>query len=214
MPTMRSVDASPHLGPTDLPFSPAAERNGAPILALLRTWLPGNAAVLELASGTGQHAQHFAAAQPGWVWQPSEARAEALPVVAARCAGLPNVLAPLPLDVQARPWAVPAAAFDAVYVANLLHIAPWPATPALLNGAARCLKPGGVLVVYGPFVVDGEALAPSNAAFDADLRLQDSRWGLRSLQRVQRAAGDAGLLLAERRAMPANNLMLRFAAAS
>jgi SAM-dependent methyltransferase len=105
-----------------------------------------------------------------------------------------------------------AAAFDAVFVANLLHIAPWEATPALLKGAARCLKPGGVLAVYGPFVVDGEPLAPSNAAFDADLRLRDARWGLRSLRQVQGAARDAGLVLAEPCAMPANNLMLRFAA--
>jgi SAM-dependent methyltransferase len=201
----------PHPGPADLPFSPAAERNAAPILARLRAWLPADALVLEVASGTGQHAQHFAAAEPGWVWQPSEARAEALPAVAARCAGQPNVRPPRVLDVLAQPWSLPAAGFDAVFVANLLHIAPWAATPALLHGAARCLKPGGVLAVYGPFVVDGEPLAPSNAAFDADLRGRDARWGLRSLQTVQRAARDAGLELAERCAMPANNLMLRFA---
>jgi SAM-dependent methyltransferase len=204
----------PHPCLSDLPFSPAAERNTAPILALLRAWLPVDALVLEVASGTGQHAHRFAAAQPRWQWQPSEARTEVLQVVTARCAGLPNVRVPLRLDVQHHPWPVDAAAFDAVYVANLLHIAPWEATPALLQGAARCLKPGGVLVVYGPFIVDGEPLAVSNAAFDTDLRLRDVRWGLRSLQQVQRAALDAGLVLAERCAMPANNLMLRLAAAS
>jgi SAM-dependent methyltransferase len=101
------------------------------------------------------------------------------------------------------------ASFDAVFVANMLHIAPWEATPALMQGAARCLKPGGVLAIYGPFVVDGESLAPSNAAFDADLRGRDARWGLRTLGDVQAAAEDAGLTLAERVAMPANNLMLR-----
>ena len=206
------VDPQPP-GPPDLPFSPAAERNAAPILALLRAWLPADAVVLEVASGTGQHALHFAAAEPGWVWQPSEARAEALPAVAARCAGQRNVRPPRVLDVLARPWPLDATTFDAVFVANLLHIAPWAATPALLQGAARCLKPGGVLAVYGPFSVDGEPLAPSNAAFDADLRGRDARWGLRSLQTVQRAARDAGLELAERCAMPANNLMLRFALA-
>ena len=109
--------------------------------------------------------------------------------------------------------AVGVAAFDAVFVANLLHIAPWEATPALLNGAARCLRPAGVLAVYGPFIVDDEPLAPSNAAFDADLRMRDGHWGLRSLQKIQDAARDAGLVLAKRCAMPANKWMLRFVAA-
>ncbi len=199
------------MNPADLPFSPAAERNAAPILALLQTWLPENARVLELASGTGQHARHFAAAQPGWDWQPSEALRDALPVVAARGAGLPNLRQPLQLDVQAASWPVDADSFDAVFVANLLHISAWESTPAVLQGAARCLKPGGWLAVYGPFRVEGEALAPSNAAFDADLRLRDARWGLRSLQAVQAAAEDAGLVLVERCAMPANNMILRFA---
>jgi SAM-dependent methyltransferase len=197
--------------PIDLPFSAAAERNAAPILALLQAWLPRSARVLELASGTGQHARHFAEAQPGWDWQPSEARPEALPVVAARCTGVPNVRAGIPLDVLAPTWPVDAAMFDAVFVANLLHIAPWATTPAVMQGAARCLKPGGCLVVYGPFIVDGETLAPSNAAFDADLKARDARWGLRRLHEVEAAAREAGLVLAERQAMPANNLMLRFA---
>ncbi len=199
---------------TDLPFSLAAERNAAPILAVLQAWLPAAARVLEVASGTGQHARHFAAAQPGWDWQPSEARDEALPVLAARSTGLPNLRPPLRLDVQAQPWPLDAAAFDAVFVANLLHIAPWAATRALMHGAARCLQPAGVLLVYGPFVVDGEPLAPGNAAFDADLRGRDARWGLRALREVRDAARDAGLVLVERRAMPANNLMLRFGPAA
>jgi SAM-dependent methyltransferase len=198
----------------DLPFSAAAERNAAPILAQLQAWLPPQARVLEIASGTGQHAQHFATAQPQWQWQPSDGRAEALPTVAARCVGLSNVvLPPLHLDVELGPWPEGADAFDAVFVANLLHISPWPATPALMKGAARVLKPGAPLMIYGPFVVDGEPLAPSNAAFDADLRQRDSRWGLRTLAQVQAAAGAAGLVLDERCTMPANNLMLRFRAA-
>jgi SAM-dependent methyltransferase len=195
-----------------LPFSPAAERNAAPILAQLQRWLPAQARVLEVASGTGQHARHFAQAQPGWDWQPSEAQAEALPLVAARCTGLPNVRPPLQLDVMQALWPVEAHSFDALLVANLLHIAPWPATPALLQGAARCLRPGGQLLVYGPFVVEGETLAPSNAAFDADLRQRDARWGLRTLQQVQAAAQQAGLQWVERCAMPANNLLLRLRA--
>jgi len=216
MPTVNMSNAAPppQSPPDDLPFSPAAERNSAPILTVLSAWLPPDALVLELASGTGQHAQHFAAAQPGWQWQPSDARAEALPVVAARCAGLPNVRPPLRLDAQVQPWPIGAASVDAVFVANLLHIAPWEVTPALMHGAARGLKPGGVLLVYGPCIVDDEPLAPSNAAFDADLRMRDSRWGLRSLEQIQRAAQAAGLMLAGRCAMPANNLMLRFVAAA
>ena len=206
---MPSAALPPQRETPDLPFSPAAERNAEPILAVLRGWLPPQALVLELASGTGQHARHFAAAEPGWQWQPSEAAAEALPVLDARRAGLPNLRPPLRLDLLAEPWPVDAAGFDAVFVANLTHIAPWAATPALMRGAARALKPGGRLAVYGAFAIDGEPLAPSNAAFDADLRRRDPRWGLRSMQAVLAAARDAGLVPAARTAMPANNWMLR-----
>lgn len=213
---MTTLPASPSPAPlpiADLPFSAAAQRNAEPILAVLRQWLPARARVLEIASGTGQHAQHFGAAQPDWAWQPTEAQAAALPVIEARCAGLPAVRRPLLLDVLAQPWPVDTHAFDGVYAANLLHIAPWAATPAFFQGAARCLAPGGSVVVYGPFAIEGEPLAPSNAAFDADLRARDARWGLRTLQQVAQAAQHAGLHLADRRAMPANNLMLRFTAA-
>jgi SAM-dependent methyltransferase len=193
-----------------LPHSPAAERNAPHILLALQAWLPPQARVLEVASGTGQHAQHFAAAMPGWDWQPTEATAAPLASIAARCEGQAGVRAPLVLDVLTA-WPVPAAGFDAVYTANLLHIAPWAVTPAFMQGAARALRPGGVLVVYGPFVVDGEPLAPSNAAFDADLRNRNPLWGLRALHEVQAAAASAGLRLVERRGMPANNLLLHFA---
>jgi SAM-dependent methyltransferase len=199
--------------PADLPFSPAAERNAPHILRVLQGWLPPKATVLEIASGTGQHALHFAQAQPQWRWWPTEAQAAALPVLQARCAGLANVQAPQVLDVMAPAWPVPAGAFDAVVVANLLHISPWPATAAFFRGAARALRPGGCVAVYGPFVVPGEPLAPSNAAFDADLRARDARWGLRSLQDVQAEALAAGLRLDERHDMPANNLLLRWVAA-
>ena len=192
-----------------LPHSPAAERNAPHILGVLQTWLPPQAHVLEVASGTGQHAQHFVAAMAGWDWQPTEANGAALAALWARCAGLPGVRAPVVLDVLAA-WPVAAASFDAVYVANLLHIAPWAVTPAFMHGAARALRPGAALVVYGPFIVAGEALAPSNAAFDADLRSRNAQWGLRALSEVQAAAWACGLRLAERRAMPANNLLLRF----
>jgi SAM-dependent methyltransferase len=203
----------PAPAPADLPFSAAAERNAPPILQALSSWLAPQARVLEVASGTGQHAAHFAKAQPGWQWQPSGPDPATLPAMAARCAGLSNVRPPLPLDVLQDPWPVDAAAgagFDAVYCANMLHIAPWPVTAAYFRGAAACLGTAGVVVVYGPFIVDGEPVLPSNAAFDADLRGRNPLWGLRRLAEVAQAAADAGLVLQQRLAMPANNLLLRF----
>ncbi len=205
-----STPPSPAPVPAELPFSAATERNGPPILQALSTWLAPQAQVLEVASGTGQHAAHFAQVQPGWNWQPSGPDPATLPHIATRCAGLPNVRAPLALDVLQAPWPVEGAGFDAVYCANMLHIAPWSVTPAFFQGAARCLVAGGVVVVYGPFIVDGEPVLPSNAAFDADLRARNPLWGLRRLAEVTQAAADAGLVLQERLAMPANNLLLRF----
>jgi SAM-dependent methyltransferase len=218
MPLMNPASAFPRahpaVDPSMLPFSPAAERNAPHIGAALAGWLPAQARVLEVASGTGQHAAHFVQAQLGWTWQPTEAEAQSLPALAARCAGLPQVRPPLQLDVLAPAWPVAESAFDAVYCANLLHIAPWPVTAAFFAGAARALAPGGTVAVYGPFIVDGEPLAPSNAAFDADLRARHPAWGLRRLADVVQAAAQAGLTLHERMAMPANNLLLRFGRAA
>ena len=194
-----------------LAFSPAAERNRVPILEVLAGWLAPGAAVLELASGSGQHAAHFAAAQPGWTWQPTDADAGVLPSIAARCAGLDNVAAPRPLDLLAHApdrWPPRPGGWDAVFAANLVHISPWAVTPALMRGAALALAPGGLLLLYGPVIVDGEPLAPSNAAFDASLRARDPAWGLRRLVDLQDEAKAAGLHWRSRQAMPANNLML------
>jgi SAM-dependent methyltransferase len=192
----------------DLPFSPAADRNKEPILAALRARLPAQARILEIASGTGQHAAHLAAAMPGWHWQPSEHRADALPVIAARCAGLANVAAPISLDLLAEAWPGAPLGCDAVYCANVLHIAPWAVTAGLMRGAARQLLPGGRLCVYGPFVIDGLPTAPSNLAFDADLRAQDAAWGLRRLTDVHAEAAAAGLVHVETVEMPANNRLV------
>jgi SAM-dependent methyltransferase len=199
-----------------LPSSRAAERNKQPILEVLQRWLPPKASVLEVASGTGQHAVHFAAQQPLWQWQPSDGDAAALPTIASRCAPWGNVAAPLHLDllsgdgdgVQPGLPEAERGSFDAVYVANLLHISPWPACAALMRLAATHLRAGGLLVVYGPFDVEGEALAPGNRDFDADLRARDARWGLRRLGQVQAEASRVGLEFVQRVAMPANNLML------
>ena len=194
----------------ELPFSAAAERNQQPILQVLRRVLPAPSRVLEIASGTGQHAAHFAAAEPRWAWQPTDREADALLVIAARCAALPHVRAPLRLDVLETPWPAAIGEVDAVFNANMLHISPWATCPALMAGAARCLTAGGRLVLYGPFIVDGEATAPGNLAFDVDLRASDATWGIRRLADVVEQARAVGLQLRERIAMPANNLMLVF----
>ena len=189
--------------------SPPAERNRAPILAELSRLLPARGLMLEIASGTGQHAAHFAAALPGWRWQPTDGDARSLASIAAWCTGLANVLPARTLDVlDDADWSATPAPVDAVYCANMLHISPWPACAALMAGAARHLAPHGLLLLYGPYVVDGETTAPSNLAFDADLRSRNPAWGLRRLADVLQEAHAAGLGLRERIAMPANNLLL------
>ncbi|MFZ3117056.1 MAG: DUF938 domain-containing protein [Variovorax sp.] len=200
---------------TDLPFSTAAERNKQPILDALRDLLGERGAALEIASGTGQHAVWFAAALKDWVWQPTDADARALPAIATRIAqsGLTNLRPPVRLDVMSTPWPAAEAPFaerfDAIFCANMLHIAPPATCAALMQGAARHLQPDGVLITYGPYLEDGP-IAPSNAAFDRSLRARDPAWGIRRLDDVVREAAHAGLALRERRPMPANNLLLMF----
>jgi hypothetical protein len=191
--------------------STAADRNRGPLLDLLTRVLPPTGLALEIASGTGQHVAHFAAGLPGWRWQPSDPDPGARASIAAWCAGYANVLPPLDLDVMAPDWPGAPDRVDAVACANMIHISPLPTCAALMNGAARHLAPAGVLLVYGPFLVEGEPTAASNLAFDADLRARNPAWGLRRLGDVQAVAGAAGLVLRERVAMPANNLTLVFA---
>lgn len=185
--------------------APAAERNREPLLAVLRRVLPQHhgAQVLELASGTGQHALHFASALPHLRWQPTDADADARASIAAwrAEAGLDNLLPPLFLDVR-EPW--PVAAADAIFCANMVHISPWTCTLALLAGAAAVLPPGSPLVLYGPYRRGGAHTAPSNAAFDASLRARDPSWGVRDLEVV--VAEARGFTLDEVVEMPANNL--------
>jgi len=189
--------------------SPAAERNKGPILAELLRLLPVRGHLLEVAAGTGQHAAHFAAALPEWTWLPTEPDATMLSAIAARTADLPQVAVPVALDVR-EAWPVAPASLDAVYCANMVHISPWDCTEGLMHGAGRALRPGGLLVLYGPYVVEGEPLARSNAAFDADLRRRNPAWGLRTLADVTAQAAEAGLDPLERLDMPANNLLLAF----
>lgn len=198
----------------EIPFSPAADRNKQPILDLLRNVLPARGRALEIASGTGQHVAWFAAALPQWRWQPSDVVAAALPGIAAQVtqAGCGNVAAPVLLDVRDACWPSQGAAFgepfDLVYCANMVHIAPWECCVGLMRGCGRYLAAAGRLVTYGPYFESGVAPAPSNLAFDRDLRMRDPAWGIRSLADVVAQARLAGLELRERHAMPANNLLL------
>ena len=199
------------MSPDPRRHNPAAERNRVPILIELLRLLPAQGAMLEIAAGTGQHAAHFAAALPGWRWLPSDGDARSMTSIGAWCAAIANVLPPLHVDVLAAPWPGVPANIDAMFCANLLHISRWATTPALMQGAARHLPVQGLLLLYGPCIVDGEATAPSNEAFDADLRARDPAWGLRTLAAVVQEAEAVGLHLRERVAMPANNLLLVFA---
>jgi len=198
------------MSPDPRRHSPAAERNRGPILAELLRLLPAQGLMLEIAAGTGQHAAHFAAALPGWRWQPSDGDARSMASIGAWCEAVANLLPPLHLDVLATPWPGVPAKVDAMFCANLLHISPWATTPALMQGAARHLTIHGLLLLYGPYFVDGETTAPSNEAFDADLRARNPAWGLRSLAAVVQEAQAVGLHLRQRVAMPANNLLLVF----
>ena len=197
-----------------LQHSPAAERNREPILACLQSLLAPAGRALEIASGTGQHAAHFAAALPGWTWQPTDLQATHFGSIAAWAAeaGAGNVLAPRRLDVLQAPWPAEGppfgAEFDLVFCANMLHIAPWDCCAGLMQGAARNLAPRGRLVTYGPYLEDGVPTAAGNLAFDASLRAQNSAWGIRRIEEVASVATAVGLQLCQRHALPANNLLL------
>ncbi|WP_300975222.1 DUF938 domain-containing protein [Sphingomonas sp. LHG3406-1] len=190
--------------------SPAALRNRDPILAVLKDWLPAEGRVLEIAAGTGEHALHFAAAFPHLEWQPTDPDSEARASIEAwrEEEGTPNLQPALHLDVMATDW--PVAEAVAILAVNLVHISPWEASLGLFAGAARLLPAGAPLILYGPWRVRGEPLAPSNLAFDAALKERDPRYGLRELTAFAAEARKHGLALARRVGMPANNLMLRF----
>ncbi len=192
----------------DRQHAPSTARNREPILEVLRRVLAEAAEVLEIASGTGEHAAHFAAALPGTRWQPSDRDRAQLTSIDAWGAPLRNVRRALELDVTSRTWPVSASAFDAVFNANMIHIAPWEVALGLLEGAARHLRPDGVLILYGPYRIAGEHTAPSNAAFDRQLRARDPSWGIRDLEAVVAAGVAVDLAFAERIEMPANNQIL------
>jgi SAM-dependent methyltransferase len=190
--------------------APAAARNREPILRVLRDTLPPLGRVLEIASGTGEHAVWFSRAFPDMTWQPTDHDPEALRSIAAwrDMKGPPNLLPPLSLDAAAQIWPVTNA--DAVVVINMIHIAPWSATQGLIAGASRILNPGGLLFFYGPFREGGVHTTASNAAFDADLQARDPSWGIRDLDEIKALASQHGIPMSERIAMPANNLSVVF----
>jgi len=190
---------------------PAAERNKEPILTVLESVLPATGRMLEIASGTGQHVCFFAAALPGWRWQPTEPDAESRDAMVARIreSGLANVDAPIALDVHDARWPV-GDGLDAILCINMIHISPWSATAALCAGAARHLSVGGLLVTYGPYLENGTA-GQSNLDFDASLKRRNAAWGLRDLDEVTRVAAGHGLARRQVVRMPANNLSVVFA---
>lgn len=187
---------------------PAPERNKEPILAVLARVLPPSGRVLEIASGSGQHVVHFARHLPGLRFLPSDVASENLSSIRAWVAeaALPNLEEPRQLDVCAPDYGV--GEVDAIFNANMIHIAPWACADGLIEGARRHLRLSGVLVLYGPFHIGGQPTSESNAAFDTSLQERDARWGVRHLEAVVELASRAGLLLEEQVAMPANNQLL------
>ena len=188
--------------------APAALRNREPIAEVLREWLPARGLVLELASGTGEHAVHFAQSFPALEWQPSDVNTDALQSIAARVADarLPNLRAPITLDASSAIWPIERA--EAVLSINMVHISPWSAALGLVDGAARILERDAPLILYGPWLKDDVPTAPSNLDFDASLKSRDPEWGLRRVEDFAEAAAGKGFRLKDTRAMPANNLML------
>lgn len=193
-------------------YSPSTARNRDPIWSVLQRHLPASGLVLEVASGSGEHAVHFARASgPQIVFQPSDADAAARASIDAWTAAsdLPNVRPALALDACVEPW--PIAAADVVLCFNMIHIAPLAATVGLVRGAARVLPAGGLLYLYGPFRRAGRHTAPSNEAFDRDfLRARNPDWGVRDLEAVAALAQAAGFAPPVIEPMPANNLSVLF----
>jgi len=221
-------------GPDARRSAPAALRNREPIAEVLHEWLPQSGLVLEVASGTGEHSALFAERFPNLDWQPSDLSPDAVASIGAwsEVAGLPNLKPPIEVDASRTDWPIQSAdavlnikidsdscnppktaekrGFDVVLNLNMVHISPWSAALGLLDGAARVLKRGGALILYGPWLQAGVETAPSNLAFDQQLRQRDPEWGLRSVEDFDAAASERGFRLEQVRRMPANNLMLLF----
>jgi len=188
--------------------APAALRNREPIAEVLAEWLPTSGLVLEIASGSGEHAIYFAERFPALQWQPSDVHSEALASIDAwrEASGLSNVRQAIAVDAASPSW--PTEGADAVLSINMVHISPWASALGLIKGAARLLPIDAPLILYGPWLKDDLPTAPGNLAFDADLKRRDAEWGLRRVEDFAAAATIEGLDLVQTRPMPANNLML------
>ena len=197
-------------GPHGRRSAPAALRNREPIAEVLRDWLPAKGLVLEVASGTGEHSALFAERFPNLNWQPSDLSPDAVASIRAwsEVAGLPNLKPPIEVDASRPDWPIRRA--DAVLNINMVHISPWSAALGLLDGAARLLSPRAPLILYGPWITDEWPTAPSNLAFDADLKRRNPDRGLRKVEDFVREASKRDFEFADQRQMPANNLMLLF----
>ncbi len=195
----------------ELPFSQSSENNKIPILDVLRTWLAQSRVVLEVGSGTGQHAVHFAPALPKLIWRTSDLQSTHAGINAwiAKCPSS-NLRAPIVLDVQRADWQEDVAqlAVDAVYSANTAHIMHWDVVCSLFAGVGRLLPAGGIFLLYGPFSDGGRHTSDSNRTFDASLRARDPDMGIRDLYALDALAADAGLRMAGNQGMPANNRLL------
>ena len=191
-------------------FAPAAARNSGPIADVLARELPESGRVLEVASGTGEHAVFLARRFPSLQWQPTDPDLEAMASIASwrEEAGLANLLEPRKLDVSSADW--PVARADAVLCINMIHISPWEASEGLFAGAARLLGDGAPLITYGPYIEDAVETAPSNLSFDESLKARNAAWGLRNIADIDRLASAHGFTRSARHAMPANNLTLVF----
>ncbi len=195
-------------------FSPSAARNRDPIRDVFLKHMPSRGAILEIGSGTGEHAVHLAAALPGVTWLPGDPDPQSRASIAAWIlrSGLANLAPPHAIDVAAAGWeSAVAAPIDGVVSINMIHIAPFEAALGLIGGVGRLLQPGGKLFLYGPFSRDGKHTAPSNAEFDRSLKARDPRWGVRDLEQdVAPIARQARLVLEEAVEMPANNFSVIF----
>jgi SAM-dependent methyltransferase len=193
----------------DIPYSSAAERNRQPILDQLRNLLPADGTVLEIGSGTGQHAAFFSRNLPGLKWQPSDRAANLAGLEACFSnRGNGRILPVLKLDVLIDPW--PDCSYEAAYTANTAHIMPWEAVLAMFAGVSTHLISGARFVLYGPFNIDGSFTSGSNAEFDRHLRAQNPHMGLRDLAAIETLANRHQMQLEQRLAMPANNFILVF----
>jgi hypothetical protein len=199
------------MGSLDLRFSsPSALQNREPIWTVLQNVLPESGTMLEIASGSGEHAIHYAARLPNLIWQPSDPSEKARESIKAWSyeMELTNLLPPLDIDVTSETWPIDRA--DAMLAINMVHISPWTATEGLIRGAGKLLSSGGSLILYGPYKQEGREFVDSNMEFDAWLRNQNADWGIRQLEEVAELAGRAGLSLSSIVDMPANNLCVIF----